>query len=690
MEAYYAEMLPVYLTEMEENLQVLEEQVLLLEKEEGNPEVVQKIFRVAHTLKGSSAAMGFGPVKDLTHEMENVLDLLRNGHLSIDGFIINTLMHCLDYLQHLKEIIQGGGDLAAVDISSIKRMLESVTHEDYRTAVPADGKAAPDTWLRGLWEGARMPLPGADDSVRAFGCRITLQPKTLLRTARYYMIRSHLAESRTVASTYPELDSLDPAVDPEHMAYLVYTPEAEEELCSLLKSFPDVEQVELHSLQEGDLHLLQPVAVPQPSTPPQSDASPAEAVPFARLCALDAPGKKTKKGQTMRVELERLEGLMNLVGELVIQHSRSTQLTRTLLHEDRRNPRVRELHEVSEGLSLLIQELQESVMKTRMQPVGQLFQRFPRMIRDLSQSLDKEVELILVGEETEVDRSVIEEIYEPLVHMVRNSLDHGIEQPGERTAAGKPRSGRLRISGSQEEHHVLLTVEDDGRGIRADKIRESVIRKGLLSEADAKALPDSEIIQWIYKPGFSTAAEITDVSGRGVGLDIVRTHIEKLGGIFQLETAEGQGTRFGIKLPITLAIIKGLLFRIGGSPFGLPMSAVLEILKVKEAELHPLSGGGTAYMYRQQALRVVSLYGELHLKPRPVKRELLTLLILHTGTRRLALRVDELIGIQDVVLKSISGSLEQSQVISGATILGDGQVGLILDPQGIADLALEP
>ena len=388
--------------------------------------------------------------------------------------------------------------------------------------------------------------------------------------------------------------------------------------------------------------------------------------------------------QTVRVDVDRIEQIMNLVGELVIEQTRIAQVSQTLNQSYASDPAVEELLGVANHVSRVISELQENVMKTRMLPVQQLFNRFPRMVRDLAQNLNKDIDLIFEGGQTEMDRTIIEEIHDPLIHIIRNSIDHGIESPKERLHKGKKKQGIVKISAFHQENNVILTIEDDGRGIDIPKIKSSAVQKQILSQQEADNLSEDEAINLIFTSGFSTATTVSDISGRGVGMDIVRNQIDKLNGIIDVETAKDYGTKFTIKLPLTLAILSGLLVKINKDTFALPMSNVLEIVRMPVQEIQYVKGQSVAVI-REKVLPLIWLHDYFRI-PRNNEKKNLFLVVLGVAEKRFGLVVDQLIGNQEIVVKPLGSYVGKIEGFSGATILGDGSVACILDVVGISKM----
>ena len=672
--SFILEMTGVFLDEVEEQLQTMDQEILKLEQAGESEETIQSLFRAAHTLKGSSAAMGFEEMKQLTHEMEHILDQVRNHRLRVTNAMINLLFKCLDHLRILKEEFVAGAGIST-EISPIVNELQrfSVDSKDH----PAEGKEAVEE-SRFLSTGSLEVLlkiqEAQEQGLSVLDIYVGLAPDCPMKSARAYIILNQLDSWGDVLQTVPSLEDLG------------------EEEASSLEGFQFLlaSQAET-SLVKGALLSIMDVADVQVSPyAPQHVESKAEVTAIESVMPKSTEKQTVieegkRKTQTIRVDVERLELLMNLVGELVIDQTRISQVGNVLHHRYTSDDNVEELGQISDHVSRVIGELQENVMKVRMLPIEQLFNRFPRMVRDLAQSLNKEIELVIEGKETELDRTVIEEIGDPLIHLIRNAVDHGIEPAEERKRTGKPLKGRLRISAAHEENQVVITVEDDGAGIDPDQIRSSALRKGVISEEEHKKLSDQEAIHLIFRPGFSTALSVSDVSGRGVGMDIVRDHIEKLSGVIDIETKLGEGTRFKIKLPLTLAIITGLLIKLNGRTFILPMSSVVEIVRMPPEAIQTIKGDSVVVI-RERVLPVVWLHDYFHISRMQQKKKQLPIVVVGTAEKRIALVVDELVGNHEIVVKSLGAYVGKIDCISGATILGDGRVSLILEVAGIGKM----
>ncbi|WP_178019553.1 chemotaxis protein CheA [uncultured Paenibacillus sp.] len=634
----------LYLEELDEQLQYIEEEVLRLEHEGAADTAIDRLFRAAHTLKGSSAAMGYHKMKEVTHHMEHLLHQVRNGERTVTKPLINLMFAGLDVMKGLQEEIVRT-DVETSDISALLQQLQEFSMH-VKPAIP---------------EGE--PL---------FSIKVALSPNALMQHPRLVLVETELARFGTLLDSEP---SLWEPLKEEELSEVTWTLATnhmdENDLRKTIGSIPDVERVDVAPCSptefSGDAKEERPGDMKQP---------PAQRAVYSET---------KSKSQTIRVHIERLDHLMNLAGELVIDQTRIQQVKTLFRQRYGSDDLIEELFQLSDHLSLLISELQDGVMKARMLPIEQLYNRFPRMIRDLAESLGKQVDLVLQGKDTELDRTLIEEIGDPLIHLLRNAVDHGIEAPEQRRLSGKCERGTVTLSAAHQDNHVVISIRDDGAGIDVDKLREAAVSKGLLSHNEVQRLTDEEALHLIFKPGFSTASEVSDVSGRGVGMDIVRNNIERMSGMIDIESVKEQGTLFRIRLPLTLAIVTGLLVNISGRIFIIPMSSVAEITRIETGEIQRLRGEPVIKI-RHQVIPVVWLHDHFQF-PRPPVRRFLPMVIIGRAEKRVALAVDELMGNQEIVIKSLGGFIGKIDGISGATILGSGNVALILDVDGVIKLS---
>jgi two-component system chemotaxis sensor kinase CheA len=641
-----------FMEELADQLERIEQDLLAIEQQVTEP-LVQSIFRAAHTIKGSSAAMEFGEMKLLTHEMEHLLDLVRGRRLDVDDALIELLFQALDLLKRLRDQYAKGGPYA-----DINGMLAGL-----RGFVQDKDEALPQIALPEL---TPEQLQRAADAIRSghrlLAVQIRLAEECPMKGARFYLIADKIAGSiGPVVMTDPPLPTEVQGEDADYGTVRL-----------LIGSRAEVARVKRDISADTDVHKVQAVDYRL--------ADPAvEALPETFKDAPAVAEERQKQGaQTIRVSVERLEQLMNLVGELLIDQTSLAELKRTAYQRFPQEEFTERLSDVSDHMARIVGELQESVMKARMLPIEHMFNRFPRMVRDLSRNLGKEIELVLDGTETELDRTLIEEIGDPLIHLVRNALDHGIEAPEIRTSKGKPDRGRVRLNSFHEDNQVVITVEDDGAGIRPEIIKQSAIRKGLVTEEQAGRLTEQEAVHLIFQPGFSTASAVSEISGRGVGMDIVRNQIERLNGLISIRTVPDEGTCFTIRLPLTLAIITGLMVKVSERDYVIPMNNVSEIVRIPRDNIQKMQGDDVI-LIRDQVIPLISLH-EIMGYPAPASfGKNVPVVIIGSMDKKVALAVDETIGNQEIVIKTLPPMLGKLEHVAGATILGNGRVALILE-----------
>ncbi|GIN19174.1 MAG TPA: chemotaxis protein CheA [Bacillus bacterium] len=684
-----SEFLGVFIDEVDEQLDIIDQEILVLEQEGESPEVIQRIFRAAHTLKGSSATMGFEDMTKLTHEMEHLLDHVRNGRLTVTHDLTNLLFKCLDELKQLKDEIVSGQE----ERTDITPLIEEVQSFSSGKLSGQKEETAPRNKLSAEFQSKADSF--IQQGLNIFQLDINISDECEMKSVRAFLIQNQLESGGTeIIQSVPDFDHQEnQEEDYAKLQFLIATQQNKTEILDIVESMTDVDQVAVNVFGQetaaGEIAsatAVEKTAIAAKSTEEEKKPQEKEVQPAGKPGPSKAAEKKPAQGrqqaQTIRVDVGRLEHLMNLVGELVIDQTRISQVSGLLHNRYTEDDTVDDLIQVSDHVARVIGELQESVMKVRMLPIRQLFSRFPRMVRDLAQTLDKDIDLVIEGQETELDRTVIEKIGDPLIHLIRNAVDHGLESKEDRIKANKPPKGVLRITASHEENQVVITVEDDGAGIDPEKMRASAVKKGVISAEEAEKLTDDEAAYLIFRPGFSTAKEVSDVSGRGVGMDIVRSHIESLNGIIELDTKLGKGTTFKIKLPLTLAIITGLIIRLADRTFILPMSNVVEIVRIHPDTIQTIKGKSIVVV-REQVLPVVWLHDLLEIPRTDPGNRQLPVVIVGVGEKRIALIVDELQGNQEIVVKSLGKYVGKINGVSGATILGDGRVELILEVAGI-------
>ncbi len=673
--------LKVFLQEVESILELLDEDVIRLESEAENEELLQEIFRAAHTLKGSSGMVGFKAMADLTHKMEDLLDRVRKGTLAVTPAIVDALLMSLDGLKVLRDELAGGTE-SSLDVAPIIAALQQAAAGD--APVHATGAAAPgiDAVIAGSSALGAAVEAAVASGVPLWRVTVALNPETEWKSVRLFQALNDLSGRGEVITSVPSLQDVEEEKAGDRLEAVVNSDADQATLEAALLAIDDVAEVQV----EGYVARAVEVAAPVAGADRRDGAAPA-----------GAPPKIDSLAQTVRIDVAKLDALINLVGELVIDRTRVAQVSRALQVRYKEDEQVRALGETSTHFSKVIDVLHESMMQARMLPVGVIFSKFPRLVRDLAKTMDKQISLVIEGEDTEIDRSVIEEIKDPIVHLIRNSVDHGIETAADRLAAGKPEKSVVRLAARHGPGHVLITVSDDGRGIDPIKIRDAAVLKGVISAEAAQRLSDAEAVSLIFAPGFSTAAQTTEVSGRGVGMDIVRSKIESLNGSVEVDSEPGVGTTFVLRLPLTLATVRGLLVSSAGDTYAIPLAYVREIVR-PEATLQQTVGGRQAMQLRHMAMGVFSLADLLQragvATTETAARGDNYVVVVRTGEsesdRTVALLVDELIDQQEIVVKSLSGHLGRARGIAGATILGDGAVALILDVPALIKNAQAP
>lgn len=646
-----------FLDETDENLQNLNE--LLLSLERGDGDVIAEIFRIAHTLKGMSATMGFENMASLTHQMENVLDKVRNDELSLQTGDISVLFCCLDTLTALAEKIRENGQDLGVDTSELVEQLRSIGAAGVVSQLTPAEEMIPSGLLR-----------QHDDAYRL---TVEFDPGCLLRGVRAFMVVDALNDRGHVLRTDPPSAVMEgDDFRGESFTVDIASEASEEKLREAVLGVSEIASCAVEKLSPASSG-EEEASLPEKTLSPAASSS-AGVSRKAGESQVSTEKAQQKVGQTVRVDVHRLDKLLNLVGELVIGRSRIERLAR--------DSGLKEFEEPILQLGRISTEIQELVTKLRMVPVSFVFDRFPRLVRDLAQSLDKKVNLEIEGRDTELDRSVINEIGDPLVHLIRNSLDHAFERGEERLVAGKPEAGRLRVRAYQDGSSVAIAVQDDGRGIDPAKVLQKAIERGLVAEDKAESLTDREIFNFLFLPGFSTAEEVTDLSGRGVGMDAVKSKVEALGGRLTVESVLGKGTSVKIKLPITLAIVLALIVRVNGQIYAIPLESVDETLLVQPEEVKRVNGRMVT-MLRGAVLPLLDSR-EVYGLPRAEGREELSVVVMRTGTRRVGFVVDDFVGQQEIVIKSLGKKgIARVRWFSGGTILGDGSVALIIDPAAV-------
>lgn len=694
-----AEDIRVFLDEAEELLQTMEGGILRLEKESDDPEVLQEIFRAAHTLKGSSATLGHQRMAELTHSMENVLDKLRKGKMTASSALVDALFACLDVLKAFKEEI-ASGEQSDISTDDVLRQLAALDQPGGAVADAPSGPAGQRTPAQSL-AGLPALTPAQRERIRdaagrgliAVWADLQLAKDAAMPAVRAFQALLAVGDIGEIVLSQPTQEEVEEDKVGGELKLIFLTRESLEAARATLEQVPEITilacaTVELES--------------------PEPGAAPAEAVAAAAIApqpaaVADEPAPQPANGgggnggtggggngqsahhakssaRTVRVDVEVLDNLMNTVGELVIERTRLLQVATRLEVEREGDELSQVMSSALAQIGRLTGNLQEEIQRARMLPVDNLFRKFPRMVRDVAQKANKEIEFVMKGEETELDRSVIEEIGDPLMHLLRNAVDHGVEAPADRETTGKPAKGTVTLEAFHEENHIIISVRDDGRGVDPNKIRASAVRKGLLSEEAARRLPDPEAINLIWNPGFSTAEKVSDISGRGVGLDVVHKNIEKLNGSVEIRSVVGEGTEFRVKLPLTLAIIRALQVEVLETTYCIPLGSVVETDRIPIADIKTVRQREVIVKRGEviPLLRLADAFGLQRPEGAAEAEEVFVVIVAVMG-RQLGIVVDTLIGEGDVVIKPLGKFIGDIPGISGATIMGDGNVAIILD-----------
>ncbi|MDB2105217.1 chemotaxis protein CheA [Clostridium paraputrificum] len=648
----------MFLEESMDNLQILNESLLELEKNPNDVDKVNEIFRVAHTIKGMAATMGFTDIAELTHKMEDVLSKFREGQLNVTQEVVTVLFDCLDTLERMVSNIEEGAD-SSIDIEAIIKSLHNIS----QVKDVAENKEI-ETLVTLEKDNCSMELNDYDMSIikqaqekdfNAIELSITLSENTLLKSARAFLIVKDLEEIGEIIKSKPSTEDIENEDFELQLDFVLITTSSEDEVKKLVENISEVRMVKtkLIEFQKIEESAVKPKEVKLESKETSEE----------KKKSVKKEGNK-KSHQSVRVDLERIDKLMNMVSELVIYRTRLEQIVVDHKSSD--------LTETLEQVGRTTTDLQDLVMKIRMLPLDTVFNRFPRMIRDISVELNKEINFVIEGAETELDRTVIDEIGEPLIHLLRNAADHGIETKEERIAKGKPAVGTIKLVAYQEGTKALIKVIDDGAGINVEKVKAKAERVGINTEG----LSDDDIKNLIFAQGFSTNEVVTDISGRGVGMDVVRAKVSALGGTVDLISEEGKGSTFVIRLPLTLQIIQALLVNVGNETLAISLGFIDRVIDYKKDNIKK-SNGKEVIIYRDDVIPLVRLNERLNIES--VDTEKKFVIIVKVGEKTIGLLVDSLMGQQEIVIKPLGKTLSSLKEYIGATILGNGLVTLILD-----------
>ncbi len=705
--------LEIFIDETKEHLQNLSDQLMVLEQEPENMDVINEIFRAAHSLKGMAGTMGFKRMQRLTHDMENVFQEIRSENMKVESELIDVLFRALDaleaYLNEIMETANEGTEENEEIVNTLNAIAAKATGKEApeqpakkeeaagteASAASSDSQEEAKYYSISVSDFEKTTFEKAqNDNQNIFGITVYLQESCILKAARAFLVFKALEELGEVIKAVPSVQDIEDEKFEFDFSLLYLTKESLETIKNAIETVSEIKQAIVGNYNMSDASAESTAAAskteakaeepeakqPSANTPAPAAAQQAvkkpEAKPAQKSAQKNAAQKTAKPtvGRTVRVDIEKLDVLMNLVSELIIAKNGIVSISSA--DEESRSDSA--LNEQIEYLESVTTNLHESVMKVRMVPIESVVNRFPRMIRDLTKKLGKKMELHMSGEETELDRTVIDEIGDPLQHLLRNSADHGLESNEERIALGKDEIGHIYLDAYQDGNNVNIEVRDDGAGINVEKVRNKAIEKGTITPEQAEAMSDKEIIDLLFKPSFSTAEKITDVSGRGVGLDVVKTKIEGLGGNIECKTEMGEGSSFIIRLPLTLAIIQALMVELGSEKYAIPLGNIQTIEDIPFSEVKHVQTKEVINL-RDTVIPLVRLDKILDVEPGEFKPESLTVVIVKKGDKQAGLVVDNLIGQQEIVIKSIGDYINCSKLIGGATILGDGEIALILE-----------
>ncbi|MFA6449900.1 MAG: chemotaxis protein CheA [bacterium] len=698
--------LKLFLEDAEEQLDVLNRMLLGMEKGANDKSSLDELFRAAHSLKGAAASMEFTGMAALTHEMENIFDEMRKCNLPVSHELADCLFLSLDMLEHMLRLVAAGGS-DNIDIAPVYDKLRAFLAAPASEPIPAEAVISDDR------SETAIILPQLSDYEHAivreklesgssvYETIIYMADASVMRDVRALIILNKLKTVAEVIKCRPDLDQLDDADNYKDFHFLIATCEPREIILGMLED-GDVERAALIPAESR---------VKTENTDPSASET-TDSEPPPQTAAAEPGSGIVKKADraggsaTIRVETGRLDEMMNLIGELVINRTRFAQLKNDMMAAGDENNEPAAAGDAAIGLLQKIKnlnsefdlcyqhmgritsELQERVMRMRMLPISNVFNRFERVVRDLARRMDRDVRLKIAGQETELDKTVIELIGDPLMHIVRNAIAHGIEPAAERAAAGKPEEGLLALRAFHEGNQVVIEIEDDGRGINPERIKETALRTGLISAERAKIMTDSEAINMIFRPGFSTSVSADSVSGRGVGMDVVARNIEQINGMIDVKTQIGRGSKFTIRIPLTLAIIQALLVDVSGDTFAIPLANIVEAIRIRPEEIDTIEGREVAVI-RGSVLSLLRMDEVLGLPPAEEEQRFIYVVVVGLAEKRMGLVIHQLKGRQEIVVKAIGDEFKDVPAISGASILSNGNVSLILDVGSLVDMGVK-
>ena len=688
--------LEIFIDESEEHLQTLSDCIMVLEKEPDNKDTINEVFRAAHSLKGMAGTMGFKRMQHLTHDMENVFQEVRSDHIKVTSGMIDLLFKCLDALEGYVDNIKSTSDEGTEDNEVIIKELNDFiaktegAEETGNTETSEAKEAAPESTQEEKAGQEKIELTNDEKKAireaesngqHIYVMTVHIQKDCLLKAARAFLVFKAVEDFGQILVYRPSSQDIEDEKFEFEFSFFLASEESEDKIVAAAKAVSEIEKVdaeEIHLDEYVKEAEAQEEQQAKEATAEQKEA-PAEAPKAAEKKAPAANAKKQTNakpvtGRTVRVDIEKLDALMNQVSELIIAKNSLVSISSNESGEYQNQS----FHEQIEYLERITTNLHESVTKVRMVPIESVVNKFPRMIRDLSRKLGKKMELYMTGEDTELDRTVVDQIGDPLQHLLRNSADHGLEDNATRVERGKPEVGSIFLKAFQEGNNVIIEVGDDGNGIDVAAVRDKAVERGVITAEQAENMSQKEIINILFLPSFSMAKKITDISGRGVGLDVVKSNIEALGGDVEVRTQLGEGTTFIVRLPLTLAIIQALMVEIRDEKYAIALGSISNIESIPVNEIKYVQAQEVIHL-RGAVIPLIRLDQVLDMEEKQEEPENLTVVIVKKGDSLAGLVVDNLIGQQEIVIKSLGKYINNNKIISGATILGDGEVALILD-----------
>ena len=682
--------LEIFIDETKEHLESLNTRVLELEKDPNNSDTINEIFRAAHSLKGMAGTMGYKRMQTLTHDMENVFSEVRSGKMAVSAELVDIVFQCLDALEEYLTCITETADEGTNDNEPIISRLNAVLKGE--TAVPAAPKEKTNASTEEKKEASQQAdfravvlkdfeITAAKEAINKgmnfYGLTVQVEENCILKSARAFLVFKNLEPFGEVIRSEPGIQDIEDEKFEWSFSLFIVSKEPIQKILDAILNVSEIksavgEEISLEEKPEAPEEKLEKEVVPVSEEKPVTETKEQATKPAAQKPQQANNNGKPVVNRSVRVDIDKLDVLMNLVSELITAKNGIVSVS-----DSDKDDAAQQIREQVEYLESITTSLHESVMKVRMVPIESVVSRFPRMVRDLSKKLDKKMELYMTGEDTELDRTVIDEIGDPLMHILRNSADHGIESKELRLERGKPEAGSIYLDAYQDGNNVVIEVRDDGNGIDVERVRNKAIEKGTITKEQANNMDDKAIIDLLFRPSFSTAEKISDVSGRGVGLDVVKTKIEGLGGDIEVHTELGEGSTFIIRLPLTLAIIQALMVTLGDEKYAIPLSTIQTIEDIPISDIKYVRGKEVISI-RENVIPIIRLREILDVTETHESQDLIVVII-QKGDKKAGLVVDQLIGQQEIVIKSLGKHLNNNKLLSGATILGDGEVALILD-----------